>query len=161
MLTIYMDGPWVSQCQPEILTGWIILKNYWKHHQIHQPDTSWRSTLSIPRPSIPNTMITRWLRNRWQWAKTWCPHINRSWLRILNWVPHPSTVKNWYQTWCQNSDMSYITEICSSTDNWAWRLSKSTKFSPSIRPPGWLHTSWRTPNSGQPPRTTSRRIFSS
>ena len=27
--------------------------------------------------------------------------------------------------------------------------------------PGWLHTSLRTPNSGQPPRTTSRRIFSS
>ena len=25
-------------------------------------------------------------------------YINRSWLGILNWVPHPSPVKNWYQT---------------------------------------------------------------
>ena len=36
-----------------------------------------------------------------------------------------------------NSDMSYTTATCSSTDNWAWRSSKSTKSWSSNNLLGW------------------------
>ena len=52
--------------EPEAFAGQFILKNYETHHQIHQPDTSLKSTWSILLPSMPNTMTNprRW--KRWQ-----------------------------------------------------------------------------------------------